>query len=123
MSQVDIWRRIILGEGKSWVLFENGTCVIFVEAVDSLREQAIELMKEWGPVHAGGPAGDFSVVNLQDEPGWVVTCHHNDILTYIGPDEVGEDASDVVIGLCGRSKRGQDAEELLIVHVEDATGC
>ena len=49
-----------------------------------------------------------------------MTCHHNDILTYVAPDEVDADrASDLIVGLLGRSKRGQDAEELRVVHVED----
>lgn len=51
--------------------------------------------------------------------GWVVTCHHNDILTLVGPDEVGRDAEDLAVGLLGRSKRGQDAEGLRVLHVED----
>jgi hypothetical protein len=77
------------------------------------------ILKEWGPVHAGSPAGDFSVVTLSSHPGWVVTCHHNDVLTYVAPEEVGEAPSDLVVGLLGRAKRNQDAEELHIIHVED----
>jgi hypothetical protein len=48
----------------------------------------------------------------------VVTSHHDDILTYVGPHEVGQpDLSDVVVGLVGRGKRDQDARELEIIHV------
>ena len=115
-----IWRRIIVGDGKSWVLFKHGTCVILKEPVADLPSAASTLMKEWGSVRVGTPSADFDVVGLQDDPGWVVTCHHPDILTYVGQDEFeGESVpSDVVIGLIGRSKRGQDAEELEISHVE-----
>lgn len=41
-----------------------------------------------GPVHAGSSFGDFSTIELPDGKGWVVTCHHNDILTFVGPDEM-----------------------------------
>ena len=70
-------------------------------------------------MHAGSSAGDFGTIELQDGSGWVVTCHHNDVLTFVGTDEMGSGASDVAVGLTGRSKRGQDAEELRVLHVED----
>jgi len=116
------WRSIIVGEGKSWVLFENGTCVIFTNATDDVEKQAKDLLAEWGPVQAGTPAGDFNVVALAEHPGWVVTCHHPDILTYVDPEEVGPQAADIMVGLIGRSKRDQDAHELKVVHVESGSG-
>jgi hypothetical protein len=119
-SLVDTWRRIIVGEGKAWVLFEHGTCVILTSPAPDLAAQATALLKEWGPVVVGTPAGDFNVIKLDDDPGWVVTSHHPDILMYVGPDEFpeGEVPDDMVIGLIGRAKRHQDAEELQVLHVE-----
>jgi hypothetical protein len=76
-------------------------------------------MREWGPVVPGTPAGDFSVIELDTAPGWVVTSHHPDILTYVAREEVGDGASEPFVGLLGRSKRDQDARELEIIHVED----
>ena len=116
---VQLWRSIIISDDKSWVLFENGTCVILMEPKDDLASQATELLKEWGPVHAGSSAGDFSPITLDNEVGWVVTSHHNDVLTYVAFDEVGDDPSDLSVGLLGRSKRGQDADSLSVIHVED----
>jgi hypothetical protein len=121
-SLIETWRRIIVGEYKSWALFSNGTCVILMQPEPDLRRQAVEMMKTYGPVHAGGPAGDFSVITLDDDPGWVVTSHHPDILTYVSPDEVAEQSNDLVIGLLGRSKRDLDASELMVIHVEDNRG-
>jgi len=121
-SLIETWRRIILGEYKSWALFSNGTCVILMRPEVDLRRQAVEMMKTYGPVHAGAPAGDFSVITLDDDPGWVVTSHHPDILTYVSPDEVAEQRNDLVIGLLGRSKRDLDAAELMVIHVEDNRG-
>ena len=116
---VEAWRATINGPDKSWVLFENGTCVILMEPEADLSAQATALLKEFGPVSAGSSFGDFSVITLDDGRGWVVTCHHNDILTFVGPDEVRHGAEEVAVGLYGRSKRGQDAEELRVLHVED----
>jgi hypothetical protein len=119
---IENWRRIIVGGHKSWALFSNGSCVILMRPEGDLRLQAVELMKTYGPVHAGGPAGDFSVIDLDDDPGWVVTSHHPDILTYVSPDEVGEQSSELAIGLLGRSKRDLDAAELTVIHIEDNRG-
>jgi hypothetical protein len=117
---IDSWRRIIIGDRKSWVLFRHGTCVILMQPDSDLRSQAVELLREWGPVHAGSPAGDFSTVRLTEHPGWVVTCHHKDILTYVAPEEMPSDQrNDLAIGLFGRSKRDQDAAALDVIHVED----
>ena len=119
---INAWRGIINGPEKSWVLFQNGTCVILMEPKGDLASQATDLLREWGPVHAGSSFGDFGTIELQDGRGWVVTCHHNDILSFVSPDEVATTANDLAVGLLGRSKRGQDAEELLVLHVEDRRG-
>ena len=117
---VDTWHRIIVGEGKSWVLFKHGTCVILTSPAQDPTAQARALLKEWGPVVVGTSAGDFNVIKLQDDPGWVVTCHHPDILTYVSLGEFNARPvpDDMVIGLIGRAKRSQDAEELEVVHTE-----
>ncbi|MFP3960921.1 hypothetical protein SMC26_01190 [Actinomadura fulvescens] len=118
IEMVDVWRRVIVGDEKSWVMFENGTCVILMEPEDDLAAQATEILREYGPVEAGSPAADFGTIDLEVDPGWVVYGHHNDVLNYVSPEEV-EAPEDVVIGLLGRSKRDQDGHALTVVHVED----
>jgi hypothetical protein len=116
-----LFKRVVSGPGKSFVVFEHGTIVVFAGAAKELdlRAAAIELMKDYGPVHVGSPAGDFGVVSLPDGLGAAVTCHHNDILTLMTPDDL-EGVSELAIGVIGRGKRGLDAEELNVVHVHDA---
>lgn len=116
---IETWRKIIAGKEKSWVLFENGTIVILMKSEDDLEKQAISLMKEFGKVLAGTPAGDFSVTNLSNDEGYAVTCHHPDILTYVSSSETEGTTQDWIIGLLGRSKRDTDARELKIIHIED----
>jgi hypothetical protein len=119
---VEAWRKTLVG-AKVWVLFENGTCVVLVKPEEDPQAQATALLEEWGPVHVGSPSADFSVVTLKNGLGWVVTCHHNDILTLVFKDEIdlGDDgdANTVAIGMAGRGKRRADAEALNVVHVED----
>jgi hypothetical protein len=117
---IEFWRTIIIGEQKSWVLFKHGTCVILMEPAADLSAQALVLMREWGPVQVGTSAGDFNVIDPVHAPGWVVTSHHNDIMTYVGPDEMGQpNPGDLFVGLFGREKRDRDAHELEIIHVEE----
>ncbi len=116
----EVWSHIIQGDTKAWVLFAHGTCVIFLEPQPDLRAQAVALLRQWGPVQVGTPAGDFNVIHLNAHPGWVVTCHHSDILTYVSPEELsGGGGDDLIVGLYGRGKRNRDACELEVVHVED----
>lgn len=116
---IDAWRRLLAGSGKSWVLFEHGTCVVLEEPEGQLAERATELLREFGPVQVAGPAGDFRVLELKNDVGWLVTGHHPDVVTFVGVDEPA-DPSHLAVGIHGRSKRDQDGRELHVVHVEDA---
>ncbi|WP_328793500.1 MULTISPECIES: hypothetical protein [unclassified Streptomyces] len=118
---IDVWQRLLADPHKSWVLFEHGTCVVLTAPEGELAAQAAGILKEFGPARAGSPAGDFRVIDLEDAEGWAVIGHHHDVLTYVGPDEL-VDASDIAVGLYGRSKRHQDGIELHVVHVEDRRG-
>jgi hypothetical protein len=117
IDRVKVWSGVLKAD-KSFVLFENGTCVVLLDPGGDLPAQAIALLKEWGPMHAGSPAGDFSVITPSQFPGWVVTSHRAEILTYVEPG-AGDGRSQVEIGLIGRSRRDADARTLNVVHVED----
>jgi len=118
---VTLWRSIIQGDQKSWVLFEHRTCLILMQPEADLATQARQIMSTWGPVKVGTAAADFNVISLPDPPGgWVVTGHHPDMLTYVSPADLADpDPSGLAIGLVGRGYRDQDAHSLKIVHVED----
>jgi hypothetical protein len=119
---VGTWRSIIREPEKSWVLFANGTCVIPTEPGADLARQATELLREWGPVHEEVPDGD-DVVELEDGRGWVVAGPPDHLLNYVAREDAEPDStSDTMIGLLGRSRRGQDAAELRVIHVEDRRG-
>ena len=122
---VEKLRVLITGVEASWILFDHGTCVMLKESESDLQEQAKEILKKWGPVVPGTDLGDFNVIKLDKDPGWVVTYSHPFVFNYISPDELAVDESsdpierDVVIGCLGREKRKQDANSLNIIHIED----
>ena len=75
-------------------------------------------MKEFGPVHAGGPAGDFSTITLNKTEGWVVSGHGYGMYTYVHPSELdNENPNDLEVGLYGRSKRDLDGQEATIIYL------
>jgi hypothetical protein len=126
---INTWRRIISGDHKSWVLFANGTCVIVTDPLGDLAAQAVETLRQYtrtqagrpqaGRPQAGSPFGDFRIITLDPGMGWVVYGQHYDVLTYVGPYEVGYRPDDLKVGLYGRSKRHQDGLHLRVIHVED----
>ncbi|CAI8808629.1 hypothetical protein [Chryseobacterium sp. IT-36CA2] len=107
---------------QDWVLFENGTYIIFddISTIKDVKGEAIQLMKEFGPVSAGGPAGDFSVIHLNLTDGWLVSGHGYGMYTYVHPSELdNESPNDLEIGLYGRSKRDSDGQNPEIIHINN----
>ena len=105
---------------QDWVLFENGTYIIFdnVDTVSNVENEAIKQMKEFGHVYTGGPAGDFSVTHLNQTEGWVVSGHGYGMYTYVNPKELESTSpTDVEIGIHGRTNRNQDGQRRKIIHV------
>ncbi len=105
---------------QDWVLFENGTYIIFddISTIEDVKEKALQLMKEFGPVYAGGPAGDFNVIHLNLTEGWLVSGHGYGMYTYVHPSELdSESPNDLEIGLYGRSKRDSDGQNPEIIHI------
>ncbi|WP_107037380.1 hypothetical protein [Brumimicrobium mesophilum] len=108
---------------QDWVLFENGTYIILddVSQISDVKSEAIKLMKEFGPVSTGGPAGDFGVTYLNETEGWTVSGHGYGMYTYVNPSELDSNSpDDATIGLYGRSKRHKDGQEANIIYINSA---
>lgn len=126
---LETWRLMLADSSKSWVLFENGTCVFVADLMVDPVVVATELLRVAGPVGAGSKHGDFGYHHLKDNLGWAISCHDENILTLVLPEEMPArdpaagactDASGgLAAGLLGRTKRGKDAEALRIVLVQD----
>ena len=115
---LEVASRVFSETTSCWVVFENGTVVTFPETPEDPLSAAKQLMSEFGPVHAGCPAGDFNVVRLRGNDGWIVTSHHQQILTHVPIEEFEDQANELAIGLFGRANRDKDAREQKVTHVE-----
>jgi ribA/ribD-fused uncharacterized protein len=116
--RVELWRAVISGPEKSWVLFAAGTCVILADptVAGDLAVLARAVLAEHGPVHVATPSADFSVIALEAGRGWVVGGDHPDILVHVAAGEAG---GELAAGLLGRRRRADDAAGLEVIHVED----
>jgi hypothetical protein len=115
---LEILRHITNNEA-SFVLFENGTAVFLAKCDGDLASTATEILREHGALEIGGAPGAFNVLNLGDDIGWGVTFEHPDLLTLVLPSEIGVKPTDLMVGLMGRGKCGDDAVQLKIAHIED----
>ncbi|WP_228433659.1 hypothetical protein [Chryseobacterium polytrichastri] len=103
---------------QDWVLFKNGTYIIFdnADTIKSINHEAIKQMKEFGPVFAGGPAGDFNTIHLTQTEGWIVSGHGYGMYTYVSPSEL-ENTDDLQVGMFGRSKRDLDGKNPEVIYI------
>lgn len=70
-----------------WIVYEHGTCVSVDRSSDDPKSDANEILRQFGPVHGGSPAGDFGIYPAPCD-GWIVTSHHENVNTFVAPDEV-----------------------------------
>ena len=123
MKIEEIWEPLIFDKNKTWVVFEHGTCVVVMQHKIDTTTDAIEIMKKYGSVYAGSPAGDFRVVKSVDLDGWIVLYNHPDILNFVSPDELKLpdqiDENTVAIGFSCINKRRLDAESLKILFIHE----
>lgn len=119
-SVIGIFQTVLSDKRQSWVLFRHGTVVVLTEPQSDVSALAVAFLRIHGPVKVGGEAGDFGAYELIKYPGWIVTSYRDEMLTYVGSDELGGKPETVLsVGMLGRWKRGLDATELEVVHVED----
>lgn len=116
-KRIDAWRKI-LKTGRSWVLFENGTCVVWDEITDNPKSYGINLLKAYGLVVPGTPAGDFNQQMMENPAGMLVTYHHENIMSFLLEEELDSPEVLSIPGIIARHRRELDAKSLVIVHIE-----
>ena len=55
------------------------------ECTAAFKAQA--LLRGWGGIAVGTLSADFGLTELSDNFGWVVTGYHDNILTFVFPDQ------------------------------------
>ncbi len=119
MDLVNIYKKIIIDQSASWVLFKHGTCVMLLEPQKDIKTQAIQILQKHGVVIAGTPSGDFEVSKIPEIKGWMVTGDYPGIMMFVSEEEAGNNENDFEIGMLGRRKRELDAKTLEVIHIKD----
>jgi hypothetical protein len=115
-------RKAINPKYQHWVLFSNGTYVIIEDStVQDAAGFATKIIKQYGPVYPGSPAGDFGVIHLTRTNGWAVSGQYDAMYTYVDTSELLnagiQHPADVDVGLLGRRKRDKDGKECRIIYI------
>lgn len=79
--------------------------------------KATQIISEYGPVWIATPSADFNVTGNSAAEGIIVTCWHNDVLSFAIKDE-GGDINMLEKALLGRSKRDEDERNPEVLNVE-----
>lgn len=118
--------RLAIKEGlDDWVLFANGTFIVFEGATadDDIRQQAIDIMTERGEVVPGTSSADFQITRLLHTNGWVMRGDVPNMYVYVQPEELDSDApTDLEVGMAARVIRQLDHEDLEVMHVNRSAG-
>ena len=111
--------KTLMGPQDSWVVFENLTFVMLPEkAADSPETVAMDILREHGPVVNGTASGDFGILSLSQDVGWIVSSDHQRIRTFVPMHIFDKRPSDLQAGLYGREMRNKDIAEMKIVHIQ-----
>ena len=111
--------RILLADAKAIFVFRNGTAVFAGDRLS--KEDAIEIMKNFGRTHAGTTYADFHVARIQDPIcGFIVKYSHPAIIAYANHTDYPPNSELYVVGSFVRLGRHMDAYDLHIVasHID-----
>jgi hypothetical protein len=119
-DKIEYVRLAVNPDLHNWVLFTNGTFIIFEDVTDDedLEQQAIDILKEHGEVRIGEASADFQVTALSKTVGWVVRGNVPGLYVYVHPAELDSDEpDDLEVGLFARVIRQTDFEDLEVLYV------
>ena len=107
-----------LKDERGWVLFEHGKVVVAPDPeLRDLGGYARMKLETDASRRPGSAAGDFSVIRVEEAPGWVVASHDPDVFTFVPESDITDGAADITIGMAGRAAHEADARSLDVVHV------
>jgi len=111
--------RRLITDGRPWVLFEHGTVVVLPDATGptDLADRARLALRHDAEQRAGSAAGDPAVRRYGDA-GWVVASSDPNVFTFVPEHTIGDGATDVTVGMAGRTAHDAGASGGRVVYVE-----
>lgn len=109
---------------KDWVLFENGTYVIFdnIDTIPDIQKAALEHLKVYTPKNVLENNWDFTISDLDEADGWSVYGNGYGIYTFVHATELSVGASPLQVGAYAKTKRALDEKNPKIIFISSKNG-
>lgn len=109
---------------KDWVLFENGTYVIFdnIDTIPDVHKAALQYLKKYQPKTAAETNWDFTISDLDQVEGWSVYGNGYGIYTFVHPTELSMGANPQQVGAYAKAKRALDEKNPKILFISSKEG-
>lgn len=116
------WKLLLASEeSSSWVLFNNGTCIILRNFSGALEVEAKRLLESADKNIGHGGFRDLNVSPIPEPSGWIVTGEQPNVRVFVDPSDFNEPLdSDLQVGLVGRINATFDAKELLAIFIHES---
>lgn len=114
---INLWSEVV-ANGNSWVLFQNGTCVIFPQDETAMIKDLRRVAKDR---LASLEIQSLVVAELRGQgKGWCANCGDDFILTYVPHANPYESRYEWM--MAARLCQQADQQQLKIIHVENKGG-
>lgn len=109
---------------KDWVVFKNGTYIVFdnIDTIPDIQEEALQYLSTYRPKTVVEMNWDFSIVDLDQVEGWLVHGNGYGIYTYVHPTELSMSASPQQISAYAKAKRALDEKNPKILFISSKDG-
>ncbi len=109
---------------KDWVLFENGTYIIFdnIDTIPDIQKAAFQYLEAYKPKTAAETNWDFTISDLQQIEGWSVYGNGYGIYTFVHSTELSMGASPQQVGAYAKAKRALDEKNPKILFISSKNG-
>lgn len=117
-------QQAIIPTYKDWVVFENGTYIIFdnIDTIPDIQKAALKYLASYQPNTPSEYNWDFTISDLDQIEGWSVYGNGYGIYTFVHQTELSENASPQQVGAYGKAKRALDEKKPKIRFVSSKDG-
>ncbi len=114
----------IIPSYKDWVLFKNGTYIIFdyIDTIPDIQQSALRYLAQYKPKTIADANWDFTISDLDQVEGWSVYGNGYGIYTFVHPTELSINPSPQQIGAYAKAKRALDEEKPKILFISSKDG-
>ena len=109
---------------KDWVVFENGTYIIFdnIDTIPDIQKAALQHLETYRPKTTAEANWDFTISDLDETEGWSIYGHGYGIYTFVHPEELSRDANPQQVGAYAKTKRALDERNPKILFISNKNG-